>query len=206
MSRSRATAVAVLALSVLALMADPPTAQAPAGLPPTSIMSVPVSPSVYATGVTREAELVLLVLWRGAPGWYRFSPGQTSEGSGGRADGRVTAWLVRGAHSAEVVFDPATLTATVQGQTTSLPPGTNVLLVDNVDRPDGGGLVKALSIDPANVDLDPRRGLPAWARLLARSQELVDFVQCEAVPVDPRSAMPCQYLKDRAIAAGTPRR
>jgi hypothetical protein len=182
MSQSRSTAVTVLALSALALLAAPSTAQAPAELPPTSIMSVPVSPSVYATGVTRKAELVLLVLWRGAPGWYRVTPGQTSEGGGGRADGRITAWILRGAHSAEVVFDPAMLTATVQGRTISLPPGANVLLVDHVDRPDGGRLVKVLSIDPANVDLDPRRGLPAWAELLARSQELVDSCSAKRSP------------------------
>jgi hypothetical protein len=111
---------------------------------------------------------------------------------------RLTAQL--GYHRVELSFDAAAHTAIVQGKATAVPPAANVLLVDNIDRP-GGEVIKFLSIDPAGVDLYPRLGLSAWAPLLARSREVVEFLQCDAVPVDPRSLEPCQYLSLTPAAA-----
>ena len=156
--------------------------------------SVPISPSVVATAATRERHLVLLVLWRGAPGWHASGNHQSAQG-GGDQSGRFTARLQYGDQQVDLSFDPAAQTAIVQGKTMTIPPGANVLLVDGVDTPGGGGLTKALSIDAADVDLHPRLGLAGWVPLLSRSQEVVEFLQCDAVAVDPRSVEPCQYLK-----------
>jgi hypothetical protein len=182
-------------LVVLALL----TAIGEAGLSQTAsvrMTSLPVSPTVVATIATRGGELVLLALWRGGPRWHSGSGARSVRG-GGDQTGKITTTLVFGDTHLDLAFDASAHTAVVQGRTATVPPGTNVLLVDSVDGPGGGKLTKALSIDPAGVDVDPRLGLEGLVPVLSRSQEIVAFLQCDAVPDNPRSVEPCQSFKKR---------
>jgi hypothetical protein len=185
----------LLVFGMMAAFAAPSVSHSGSAIKPIRISSVPVSPSVVATAATREGHLVLLVLWRGSPLWH--SAGLRSSQGGGDERGRITQTLQYGDRRVALSFDSAARTAIIQGKSATLPRGTNVLLVDDVDTPSGGGLTKALSIDAADVDLHPRLGLAAWVPLLRRSREVVEFLQCGAVPVDTRSVEPCQYLKKR---------
>jgi hypothetical protein len=161
---------------------------------PMSIMSIPVSPSVVATAATTEGQLVVLVLWRGAARWYMSGP--RHEQAGGDQNGKLHVSLQYGERQIDLSFDPGAGTAIVQGKTVKVSPKTNVLLVDGVDTPTRGSLSTALSIDATGVDLNPRGGMAGWGPLFSRSRQMVEFLQCEAVP-DPRFAGPCRQLEAR---------
>src|SRR5262245_60951053 len=79
----------------------------------------PVSPSVLATTMyvmtePGRGELELMVLWRGAPGWFMRGGGQTSGGSsggGGGTDGAGreavrTQWISQGGVTLNLRFEP----------------------------------------------------------------------------------------------------
>lgn len=160
----------------------------------TTSYSIPVSPSVVATVVLRDEQLVMLVLWRGSARWY--STGSHRGGNSGFAqDGTVRVSLQYGDVSADLSLDPAAHTATVQGRANSIPSKANALLIDGIGRGRSGQLVKAFYFDPADANLDLRRG--SLAPLLARSREIVAYLQCDAFPDQVKSADPCATLTKR---------
>lgn len=160
----------------------------------TTTYSIPLSPSVVGTVATRGERLVLLALWRGPARWYSGGSHRSASG-GGAQDGTLRVSLQYGDVSADLHFDPAAHTATVQGQSNALPPNANVLLIDGIGRGGSGQLVKAFHLDPADANLDLRRG--SLAPLLARSPEIVAFLQCDAFPDQVMSADPCAALTKR---------
>lgn len=184
----------LLVVSMITAVAEPRIGQSRGGTTPVAMTSLPVSLSVVATGATRDGRLVLLVLWRGAPRWYSSGNRRSAHG-GGDQKGGINTTLQYGDVQVAVSFDPATNSAAINGKTMTVPAGTNVFLVDGVDTRSGGALTKALRIDDADVDLHPRLGFSGWTQVLRRSREVVAFLQCDRVPVDPRSVEPCQHLR-----------
>ena len=141
----------VLLVVVLAMESQPFAWQA------TTSFSIPVSPSVESTIVTKEERLVLLVLWRGAAHWYS-SGGHRSANSGFGRDGTVHVTLQYGDVDADLLFNPVSHTAVIQGRTYPVAGNTNVLLIDGVGSTRGGQLIKTLFLDQGDTNADLRRG------------------------------------------------
>ncbi len=137
-----------------------------------------ISPTVVSSHLARGGELVLMVLWRGSPGWFWRGEGGAT-GSGGSSDAMFQ--LVRaGGHSFRIDYDFRANTATVQGIEVSLSE-TNVVLLNNVDDPAGPGLAGTLRTDPrVNEPLHPE------LVVVRRHFELYQFLQCDLLL--PRSS------------------
>lgn len=164
----------------------------PFALQATTSFSIPVSPSVVSTIVTKEDRLVLLVLWRGEVRWYS-SGGHRSANSGSGQDGTVHVTLQYGDIDADLLFNPVSHTAVIQGRKYPVAANTNVLLVDGVASKRGGETVKALFLEKGDANTDLRRG--SLAPLFRRSKEVVDFLQCDAFPNEVKSGDLCAELK-----------
>ncbi len=178
-------------LLVILLCAAPHAFGGQNRLPRSTSFSIPVSPSVVSTIATTDERLVPLVLWRGAERWY--SSGQQRASGGGGQDGTIHVSLEYGDITEDLLFDPRTHTAIVQGRTNPVPSNANVLLIDGVGRGGSGRLVKAFFFDPRDANTDIRRG--SLAPLFARSPEIVAFLQCNAFPEQVKSWDPCAVLK-----------
>jgi hypothetical protein len=173
MIRTRLTlgVAAAAMLATIGVSADAP----PAG--PLTAQTLPLSPTVLATVASRPQQLELLVLWRGAPGWY-LSGAQQRGASAGEHGGVFQATIAYGAVPLRLSFNPRDSTASIQGSPRSLPAGTNVLLVDEVDSSTGPRLVDMLAV-PSDGPVDPRAG--TLAPFLKRSPAMVAFLQCNGV-------------------------
>jgi hypothetical protein len=141
-----------------------------------------VSPTVVATWIVNEVadgkpRLELLVLWRGAPGWFmkEIPEGSSSVQSGGRdARGLVFEELVYGDLRLRVEFDPRELTARLLGRVVAVE-SDKVVLVDDVGGEQGPIIAGSRRVDPEFP------ASPAEIHvILRRSPELVEFLQCDA--------------------------
>ncbi len=170
MIRTHLTLVVVAAaiLATIGVSADAP----PAGL--VTAQTLPLSPSVLATRANRPQGLELLVLWRGAPGWY-LSSGQRSARFGERG-GAIETTISYGPVTLNLAFNADNSTVWLQGTTRSLPTGTNVLLVDDVATSSGPRIVDTLAV-PSDGPVDPRAG--TLAPFLKRSPAMLAFLQCD---------------------------
>ena len=134
----------------------------------------------------RNDALALSVLWRGTPGWWgtaaAASPGGSSESGTSGQDGVITSTLQFGALILTVTFDTVTRAASLQGKSLSVPRGTNVLLVDEVDSPTGAKLAQALFLDQGDTKIDL---LNSYWPLFSRSPDIMAFLQCDAPNVGP---------------------
>jgi len=161
-----------------------------AGAGTTDILSPVAAATYFLRPGDKRPELQLLVIWRGAPGWFAEGPRSMRF----RVDGRVgTTTVVRfGAVELTVAHDPAKKTATIQGRTVELL-DNNVVLVDEVDRPGGGIVVEKLRVDPSVSDA------PGIVSVLRRSSRIVSFLRCD-VPMAQKEAQAmvnevCSHLK-----------
>jgi hypothetical protein len=156
-----------------------------------------ISPTVFASWITQSVgkdseQLRLLVLWRGAPGWY-FVPG-------GRIGGSSTA---SGTHST-IEYGSVRLTldygagdaVTINGRDVHL--GTdNVVYVDEVDAPAGGRVLRTSRIP------SPMPGSAAQIGLAIRDvPDLVTYLQCGARASDPQRQMMIEKLAACVITLG----
>lgn len=141
----------------------------------TRIVSSGVSSTVLSTLVSRGGRLVVLVLWRGAPGWLaRGGPARTQAGG---SEQQTWAQLTRGDVTVDLDIDHATGIARLLGQ--QLRVGTNnVVLVDRADTKTPA--VRMLRIDPAVPDTPD-----APFVVLRREPALIEFLQCELTSADP---------------------
>src|SRR6185503_5800483 len=163
----------------------------PAGPPASGGGTQIASPSVVATTFSRldatGAALELLVLWRGAPGWFLGTDGSRTvtreEAIGGRHDGdrRVLVHLASfGAHVLQLRFDRAARLVNLQGIDVSLG-DANVVLVDRVDNPSG-----PVISGTERVEWKVER-LPVPLRPLLRSSpKLHEFLRCDTSLTDPK--------------------
>ena len=132
------------------------------------------------TGSEEEAALMMIIVWRGTPGWVARGDGSGSQGS---SSGSI--WNHRVFQSGlelEVSADFARRTATVQGHAIDLT-AANTVLIDDVDTPGGPRLDRTLLID-ANLgdDRGPAQILP----VLGRSEEVRNYLRCD-VPLQNRA-------------------
>jgi hypothetical protein len=134
-----------------------------------------VSPTVVATTIVQildgVASLKLMVLWRGATGWFVQNGSRRGSGSGG-SQGTTTVRTSFGSIDlhAELVDGPRAVR--IQGKPVTLNPSdANVVLVDGI----GGADLKVstLKIDPA---MTPDRQVEL---LLKKSPQIVAFLQCD---------------------------
>ena len=150
----------------------------------------PVSPTVVATLIWRSqppgsAELQLLVLWRGTPGWFmRGSNEQTGSGQAvvdESGPGVVVEQRSYGGTRLDLEFDPAKRAARVQDHEIALG-SANVILVDDVDGETGSKIAGSLQVDaqfrdePAEIEV-----------IIRRNPELYDFLRCDAKLPDPKA-------------------
>lgn len=149
--------------------------------------SPPVSPAVVATWFASHAgdaapQLDLLILWRGATGWFVKPEGEKKR-SGGTISGagrpeRVTARVEMAGVLLEAELDRARRHARIGPHEIDLGE-SNVVLIDGVDEEGGFRLAGLLRVDPAfpsSSDLAP---------VLARSADVVAFLRCETSIEDP---------------------
>ena len=158
--------------AIVLLTAPRPSGQSPS-TGPTGAQTRPVSASVLATIVTRDQQMQLAVLWRGTPGWFARGEGHQAA-SYSEGNSRVfTATLEYGGIALSVVHEFGSTLARVQDKIVSLPPNTNVILVDNIDSAGGATF-------PDPVAIDPRlpAGNPTLASVFGRSPEVVSFLRC----------------------------
>lgn len=141
----------------------------------TRVVSSGASSTVLSTLVSRGGRLVVLVLWRGAPGWLaRGGPASTRAGGN---EQQTWAQLVRGAVTLDLDIDHATGVARLRGQ--QLPVAdNNVVLVDRSDTQ--APIVRLLRIDPIVPDTPD-----APFVVLKREPALIEFLQCELTRADP---------------------
>ncbi|HEY2796915.1 MAG TPA: hypothetical protein VGK26_03420 [Thermoanaerobaculia bacterium] len=150
--------------------------------------SPPVSAGVVATWFASHAgdaapELDLLILWRGAPGWFLkpHTGGKKETGSMSSSHGRperVTARAEMAGVVLEAELDVARRHARVGPHEIDLGE-SNVVLIDGVDEERGFRLAGLLKVDrafPSSPDVAP---------VLARSAEVVAFLRCETAVEDP---------------------
>ena len=202
-----------------------------AGLEPLSPSGAPSPPMPPARRENRvaSATLELLVLWRGTPGWFLWPvpdsgasvsfadevvyprPGRDlSRGQGrGAPSGRrlgSTVTIRQGSVVLALRWDPERTTLYVQEHPVRLN-GDNVVLVDDVDGPDGPRVAGTVRIDPGFsvrcLDEPPFR--TGFEVFFQRSDELLAFLRCD-VPLpddlypDGRSVSLTQRYMDEACA------
>jgi hypothetical protein len=121
----------------------------------TTSSSRPLSATVIGTYVARDGALVLLVLWRGSPGWPSRGGSNSSSGGGGGSAGREVGSfsLTYSGRTFSIDFDYTARSARLLGQQISLA-DTNVVLVDDVDGPTGAHIAGRLWADPKLPKMD----------------------------------------------------
>ena len=137
-------------------------------------MSSAASPTVLSTLVSRDGQLVLLVLWRGSPGWLARGGGRASSQGGGSGN-QTWVQLTRGDLTLSVDVDHASGVAHVLKHTISVK-NKNVVRVDAVDTTP---VVQTARVDPAVSD-----GPDAVFAILRREPSLLAFLQCDLMRAD----------------------
>ena len=157
-----------------------------------------VSPAVVATWFSHNddsgiAQLDLMVLWRGTPGWL-LKEGYNRSGGGGGGGGRgsnfrgmvSTQYVERGGLKLVVQFDPGTWIATIKGGSvsTDVPMhDVNVILVDQVDSESGLIVLGTRWVEPELSRISDIE------TIFQRSPELFEYLMCDAQLPEPHQAM-----------------
>ena len=151
-----------------------------------------VSPAVVATWFShyddsRIAQLDLMVLWCGTPGWFLSEGSQQGGGGRGSKFGEMisTHYIERGGVRLVVEFDSGASIATITGRSvsTDVPmQDVNVILVDEVDSDSGLVVLGTRWVEPelSGSTIEP---------IFQRSPELFDYLMCDARLPEPHQAM-----------------
>jgi len=160
--------------------------------------TMPLSPAVIGTLLTSAdasgtAQIDLLVLWRGTPGWFTRGSGggaSSSGGSVGPGGGRGTEvhHIFKGGVKLTLEFDGDKRTARIQEREIDLR-DDNVVLMDDVDGAGGPTFVGTRRIEPAFP-----QGLKDLRTLLKRSPELVAYLRCDARLDDARMQQMMDFI------------
>ncbi len=137
-----------------------------------------ISPAVPSNHLSGPLTLELLVLWRGAPGWFAQGTGK-SESGGGDSNGHYWVHLQEGSIDLDLDLNMDKRIATIGGSDTALGEA-NVLLVDGVGSA-GVPTVHATASVPSAVEAPPG-GLYAALRAVPN---VLSFLQCESRLPDP---------------------
>ena len=145
-----------------------------------------LSPSVEGVVFVRDSAIELLILFRGAPGWYR-GRGATTGSERIRLSGQTfgfrfgyAGFEFSGYYNAEL------RTVTIGSHTIDLKAGENVVFVDETGT--AGMAVLGTGVMDGRYD---RENQPL-AELLRRSPEVVEYLKCEHV--DPSDVLNLLYL------------
>ena len=198
-----------VAAAVSLLLGPSASSQTRPGTAATSGGSRIISPSVVATAIFEsssggDAELQLLVLWRGAPGWFLGADqrGSWTRGDSGPAsrdsavpENVIVHLLSFGTRSFEVRLHSNREAAEVAGQVVSLREGRAVI-VDGVDRERGSIVVGTRQIGTRASGIPPR-----IEPLLREAPELAAFLRCEQslenVSIQTMVAETCRQILGR---------
>jgi hypothetical protein len=150
-------------------------AQGTAASAPTQV----ISPVVVASWIAERAgsgeeQLQLLILWRGAPGWFLRPGGVSGNSSGGRYRSTITYGDVR----LTLEYDSSKRVAVVHGRTVETA-DDNVVLVDDVDSPTGPRIVGTMRLDRRMPGSAGQIGL-----VLRKSPNIMAFLRCDATIAD----------------------
>lgn len=168
----------------------------------TVMSSQDISARVVASLITRmepngAEQLELLVLWRGAPGWFvgeRAQPRSAGGTSTGGAAGSFEQRLSFGSVTLNLAFDAQSRTLRIQDRTVAVP-RSNVIVVDGADDPKRLEVVETLFVPvPASSS---RLSLE---RIFRGTPRLLDFANCDAPfpaarPPRPGVEMLCARLR-----------
>ena len=140
----------------------------------------PVSPSVVATVLRRDNEVVLLLLWRGRPGGFLGPKASNGGGSGSL----YRSSLSYGEVTVDYSFDTAKRIVAVRGVPKALADSQNVVLVDDVDGPRGATLI---DVDQVTGSLQSSTLVDssALADLFRASKKVPEFLRCEIALPNP---------------------
>jgi hypothetical protein len=184
------------ASSSLAPVRPPAVIESPSVLSSSSSNNTMVSPTVFASWITRSAgndsRLQLLVLWRGTPGWY-FVPGGRIGGGSNTAGSH---WSIEYGNVHLTLDFGAGDTVAINGHDVHL--GTdNVIYVDDVDAPSGARVIRTSRI-PSQMP-----GSPAQIGLAIRDvPDLVTYLRCDARASDPERQKMIEMLGTCAVTLG----
>jgi|SRR3954467_9490563 hypothetical protein len=140
----------------------------------------------YADG----SKTTLLVLWRGAPGWFAKSDGRAggggSSGGGGGSGSHAFQYFSRGGVTFSMEYDHEQHTVKILNETFSLKE-VNVVLVDFVGSQAGAAIVGWRWIDPGPPapPLVPGALPDPVAGVIRRSDELFDYLRCDVSLPEP---------------------
>ena len=152
----------------------------------------PISPTVLASSYMRNGELVLLVLWRGDPGWFWRSGGDSArQGSGGSGDRRFQI-VSAGGQSFRLEYDFRLGTVNMLGRAINLSE-VNLILVD-VDSGRGPEVAAMLRTERSLTD-----ALHPETAVIRRHPNIYPFLQCDK-PL-PASSSPDAPLKQQMISS-----
>ena len=169
----------------------PPRRLPPPGTTATSSATQPASSVALVTWITRYGHdgvhaLELLVVWRGQPGWFTRGGPRTSSGGGSGTSFRSTSRY--GDIELQLGLDSGAHTADIQGKRVELG-ASNVILVDNVDIPNGAKVVGLRRVDAEVALLNS--GYPDIGAVLMRSTAVVSFLRCDVpMPGSRGSGLP----------------
>lgn len=139
-----------------------------------------VSPAVLASFVKKvdgsREHLELLVLWRGAPGW--FLPSRERSSSSAVRDGVYIEEVNFGDQRLSLKYDPRTRQVWADGSLIALQAADNVVLIDRIET-GSGSPVRATSV---SRDI-PRLGNQLLS-VLQNAPVLHPFLQCDTVLID----------------------
>lgn len=153
----------------------------------TNIVSATVLATYCSHASGTDDNVDLMILWRGGAGWFRRGMGRSGGGgshlTGGGAGGHVSELRFFG--DVEIRYDADFGAGVVT--IGALPPialrTVNAVLVDGVDRPEGGHVRRALSVAP-RVTLGGDHNL----KVIRSSRALIAFLQCDIpMPASPSS-------------------
>jgi len=158
----------------------------------TTVMTRPLSASVQGTFISERRQIEMLILWRGAPGWF-FTPEHSQGGGAGTV---VSGTLEYGSIRLDYSYDRSRRVLQIGNRDVPLKAGENLVLVDGIERA-GGTVVKTLAM---NFSFDSPN--PTLASIVGPSAEVVAFLRCDIAGPDPRaqvklSPMVCDDLKSR---------
>jgi hypothetical protein len=200
-SQPRFMCLALAVMSATAVVAAP--AQRPPARTPrpggTSSATRVISPVALVTwvahyGADGTQTLDLLVLWRGAPGWFAKGAGSGTSSGGNSESFHST--IRYGGLELQLELQPQTRFATIQGKPIELQ-DDNVVLVDEVGSPGGPFVARTLRVDPELPRTD--NGYPMIETVLRRSPAIVEFLRCDTRVPDGRAQAVVDRICDQVL-------
>jgi hypothetical protein len=156
----------------------------------TNIVSATVV-ATYCSHRSGDDDIIdLMILWRGSAGWFqrrttgRFASGGSHTVGGGSA-GHVTEHRLYGDVEIRYNADFDSGIVTIGNVAPIALHKVNAVLVDGVDRPEGGRVQRTLSVAP-HVTLGGDHNL----KVIQSSSALIAFLQCEIPMPASRSPLP----------------